>query len=145
MAPVDKYPPLVTARSPSYQRARDELAKPSPPGDAAVVALVGRLVEAEHEAARATRAAGLADAAAEHGARAQALGELISALGGSAPRPEESRDILTHGADAVARGPDPVAELRAMREELDALYADAARDPQLTAEQRRAIEALAPG
>jgi len=137
-------PPLITPRSPSYERARRELAHPSPPGDEAIVALVGRLVEAEYDAARATRAAGAQSAAADHESRAAALGALIAELGGSPPRPEESRDLLTHGEREVTGSPNPTAVLRAMRDELAALYAEAARDPHLSDAQRAAIQALVP-
>ncbi len=137
-------PPLITPRSPSYERARRELAHPSPPGDDAVIAAVGRLVEAEHDAARASRAAGASGAAADHEARAAALGQIISDLGGSPPRSDESRDLLTHGEREVQGSADPTSVLRAMRDELAAMYADAARDPQLSDAQRAAIQKLAP-
>src|SRR5262249_58290403 len=107
-------PPLISSRSPSYERARREHAHPSPPGNEAAVALLGRLVEAEHDAAAATRAAGRPDAAAEHEARAGSLGALIADLGGSAPRPEESRDILVHGTRETESAADPAAALPAI-------------------------------
>src|SRR5262249_57145565 len=136
-------PPLISSRSPSYERARREHAHPSPPGDEAVVALLGRLVEAEHDAAAATRAAGQPDAAAEHESRAQSLGALIADRGGSAPRPEESRDILVHRTREAPGAADPGAALRAMLSELATLYADTLGDPQLGDKERSALQALA--
>jgi hypothetical protein len=154
----DPLPPLISPRSPSYERARRELAHPSPAGDADVIAVLGQLVEAEHGASRACQAAAqatrdpalaarIAAAAAEHQARLAALGELVTGLGGSPPRPEESREILTHGADEVSRATSDegiVAALRAMREELGVLYAAAAADGRIDAARRSALAALAP-
>jgi hypothetical protein len=152
MADDKPLPPLITARSPSYERARRELANPSPAGDAAVVALLSRLVEAEYDAERASLGAAtrepdlaeLRDAAADHAARRHALEGLVRSLGGSPPRLDESRELLTHGADAVARAPDVMATLRAMRDELAAVYSEATRDPHLNDQQRAAVKALAP-
>lgn len=132
--------PLITSRSPSYERAREERAHPSPPGDEAVVALLARLVELEHDAARAVVAA--AGDPADHVQRARAVGELIEALGGSPPRPEESRALLENGAAEVARSADPQATLGAMRAELAAAYAETARDPSLSEEQRDVLRRL---
>lgn len=82
--------------------------------------------------------------AADHESRAASLGDLITELGGSPPRPEESRELLTHGEREVKGSADATAVLRAMRDELAALYAEAARDPQLNEAQRGAIQKLAP-
>lgn len=133
--PDDK--PLITSRSPSYERARREHEHPSPPGDEAVVALLGRLVELEHDAARAVVAAG--EDPTNHLLRARGLGEVIDDLGGSPPRPEESRELLMNGAAEVRRSGDVPATLAAMRAELTAAYEEAARDPALNDAQREAL------
>ena len=57
MAPDDKNPPLVSPRSPSYERARAEQANPSPPGEAQVVAILNGLTALEVESARTSKAA----------------------------------------------------------------------------------------
>src|SRR5262245_39093126 len=100
MAPDDKNPPLVSAQSPSYGRAQAEAANPAPIGPAQTVAVLNGLAAAEHEGERASRAAahaakdrgiaiGLRLEIAEHKGRAQALDEMIRALGGSSPREDE--------------------------------------------------------
>jgi hypothetical protein len=132
--------PLITSRSPSYERAQKERENPSPPGDEAVIALLARLVELEHDAARAVVAAG--DDPTNHLLRARGLGEMIDELGGSPPRPEESRELLANGAAEVARSTDAQATLGAMREELAAAYDEAARDPALTEAQRDALRKM---
>jgi hypothetical protein len=158
MADDKHLPPLISPRSPSYERARRELKNPSPSGDADMIALLNQLVEAEQDASRASLAASQAlhdaalarrvgEAAAEHQARIHALGELVAALGGSPPRPEESREILTHGADEVTRATSDEAilsTLRAMRDELVALYTQAARDERLDPARRASLAALSP-
>jgi hypothetical protein len=137
--PDDK--PLISPRSPSYDRARREREHPAPPGDDAVIAVLARLVELEHDAARAVVAA--AGDPADHLLRARAVGDLIEGVGGSPPRPEESRELLANGAAEVARSDDPEAVLRRMRAELAAAYEEAAREPLLTDEQRAALRRMA--
>jgi hypothetical protein len=87
------------------------------------------------------------DAAQTQEARREALGQVIEALGGSAPRSEECREILTHAAQAIAcAGSDPgaaMAALRAMQDELGAAYAAALRSPRLDAAQRASLVELA--
>ena len=159
------YPPLITARSPSYERARRELAHPAPVGDAGVVAILGKLYEAEENARAALAAAAevvatpglsaqLADAANVHAERRDALGALVVARGGLPPKPEQVRQLLEHGEDAVrnwvlgdgARDVDEAVlqQLVAMRRELEAAYAEAIGDPDLGDAQRDAVRALAP-
>jgi hypothetical protein len=127
---ADDKRPLVSPRSPSFERAQKERAHPSPPGDEVAIAALSRLAELEHDAARTLAAAGEPGAAAEHTGRAARLGELVAQLGGSAPRVDESRNLLTPGGD--------------LRAQLAAAYAEAAATPQLTAEQRAALERLMP-
>jgi len=122
--------PLISPRSPTYERARREGDQPAPV-DSTAVAVLARLVEAEHGAVHALRDAGFEDEAAAHEQRAGKLGAMIGELGGSAPRPEESRGILTRGAD-----------LDRMRRELAAEYTQAASDTALDEEQRSQLAAL---
>jgi hypothetical protein len=158
MSVEDPYPPLMSPRSPSYERARRELLHPSPSGDPAVVALLAQLSEAEDNAGQvcarvlaklsegplATRVQ--ADAAT-HQARRAALGELITALGGSPPRSDECRKILDRGIEAAARAdsqPTAIAALKIMRDQLSAAYDEAIRSPLLDAAQRASLGQLAP-
>lgn len=132
--------PLITSRSPTFERAQKERAHPSPPGDEAVVAVLARLVELEHDAARAVVAA--REDPTDHVLRAKGLGEMIEELGGSPPRAEESRELLHNGAAEVSRSADAQATLRAMRDELAAAYAEAAADPALSEAQRDALRKM---
>jgi len=155
----------MTPRSPSYERARHELAHPSPVGDAGLVALLDELIESEEDARRACNAglAAVTDpvvadtlraASTAHAERRDALGGLVTALGGSPPRPDECRELLAHGASEVTgwaiEGPmrsvkDAVlATLAAMRSELKARYRAAIDDPMLDASRRAALGQLAP-
>ena len=150
--------PLISPRSPSYARAREELRHPSPTGDPEVVAVLARLSEAEENARRGcarlagivgdeTLAEELRDDASTHQARREALVELIEALGGSAPRPEECRVILRDADEAVASArseADAVAARGLIRTGLRAVYAEALRGPRLDEAQRAAIGALGP-
>jgi hypothetical protein len=129
--------PLISSRSPSYERARHEREHPSSPGDDAVIAVLGHLVELEHDAARALVAAG--EDPTNHLLRARGLGEVIDDLGGSPPRPEESRELLRNGAEEVRRSGDVAATLAAMRDELSDAYDEAARDPVLNDAQHDAL------
>jgi hypothetical protein len=119
--------PLITPRSPSYERAREEEKHPSPPGDAQVIAVLGRLVEAEHEATRAWTDEGAKEELRRQGARLSRLSEMITRLGGSPPRPEEGRSLLAAGKTAGA-----------LAEEYRRAQADAALSP----EQREALAKL---
>ena len=127
------FPPLVTGRSPSYERARAERAHPSPTADPTVVAALARLFELEEEARAAYALAAEASASDEalatklqasadsHAQKRATLGQQIEELGGAPPRLEECRRLLTHGADAVARAAGSATlrdELRALEDEL---------------------------
>jgi hypothetical protein len=50
MSDAKPYPPFITSRSPSYERARQERQHPTPAGDAQVVAVLSALAEAEENA-----------------------------------------------------------------------------------------------
>ncbi len=134
----DSTPPLVTPRSPSYERARQEHEHPSPPGDAQVIAVLSRLIEAQVGVAQALRAADAEDEATQHEGRARALGQMIEALGGSPPRPGELRSILRHDAGEVERAsPEQRHEiLRELRDELAAEVGQALADEALSDAQR---------
>ena len=134
------FPPLISDRSPSYERARAERANPSPTADPIVVATLARLFELEEEAAQAYLAAAEASASDEalalqlqgsaeaHAQARTALGERLEALGAAPPREGECRPLLAHGAEAVKRAPDAAAraaELRALEHELSAAHAAA--------------------
>jgi hypothetical protein len=107
-------PPLITSRSPSYERAREERRNPAPTSDPELVAMIARVAEAEDNAREAfataaaqvvdgTLAERLAAQAGIHAARLEALGERLEQLGAARPRPGESRAILAHGAKDVQR------------------------------------------
>lgn len=156
--PADKpYPPFVTNQSPSNARGRAEYTHPTPSGDAQVVAIYARLSEAEENArsvcatvadllADRARAEQVLDEAAEHQSHRDALGELIHALGGSAPRAEECRKILLHGPESVARGSsdlESLAVLALTRAELRAEYDQASTSAELDDGSRVALARLA--
>ncbi len=153
------YPPFISPRSPSYERSIWERKHPSSTGDPQVIVLFARLSEAEQNASEAcakvagllmdrTVAARVRDGADVHRARREALAELIEALGGSAPRPEECREFLPHGAQAIARAEYDIdaamAALSVMRTELSAAYVEALGSPCLDDARRASLVELAP-
>jgi hypothetical protein len=150
---------LISPRSPSYERAWRELSEPGQFGDAATVALLARLSEAEqnaHEVCSALQSQLGADPLAEtvrehaalHAARRAALGELVERLGGSAPTPEECRPLLSgalYAAEAATSAEQAKQSLLRMREELRAEYAaalDAPEGAHVPPAQRDALAAL---
>ena len=154
----DPYPPLISPRSPSYERAWREFPQPSDEANAELVALVARLSEAEQNAGSlcASMAARLDDdELAEvlrdrsdlHQARRQALGKLIERFGGSPPTDAECRTILTRTSDA-ADPADSTADveraLEILRDELGGEYRAALAHERLEEAQRSALSALAP-
>lgn len=158
----DNYPPLISPRSPSYERARYEFLHPTRFGDAGTVAALSRLSEAEHDAHRLcerlapllgeTRAAGMVrEHVSVHAARRQALAEMIEELGGSAPTPQESRVLLSAASDAAERASSAEQAREAltlMREELEAEYEAVLHGDDLNGlnpEQRAAVVGLMPG
>ncbi|HEX7476635.1 MAG TPA: hypothetical protein VF331_02395 [Polyangiales bacterium] len=153
------YPPFISPRSPSYERSIWERKHPTFTGDPEVIALFARLSEAEENAREACAkvaqrltddivGAQVRDGAEMHRTRRAALAELIEALGGSAPRLEECRELLPHAAQAIASAEyDSRAAMTAlgvMRTELSAAYAEAFRSPCLDAAQRASLVELAP-
>ncbi len=154
--PDDKNPPLMSSSSPSYERAREEARHPSDVGPAQQVAVLEQLFEAEDNGRLANlRAATTLKDPAEahtradgHAAHQHALAGMITALGGAAPREGETRQILAHGVDDVARAPgdSEVNEaLRLVENDLAAAYVAALTDPHLGDAQRDALELLSPG
>lgn len=130
---------LITDRSPSYERAREEHRHPSPVGEAQAVAVMNRLIEVEIAAARVFTAAmrqaqdaafadELRTSAAAHDARRAQLTSLVEARGGSPPREGEGpshfevveREIWHAVTDDTVR-----AALQDLRAELADTYATA--------------------
>jgi hypothetical protein len=162
MATSNENLPLISYRSPSYERARRELAHPSPTTDPRIIALLAFLVEAEDNARVAYAKAAtlvsdedfyeqLESAAGTHEERENDIGRLITELGGSPPRPGECRRVLeVEEADLAeaARELDPdhavLGVLRELREKLSSLYQRTAADPLLSPAQQSAVKHLAP-
>ena len=126
----EEYPPLITDRSPSYERAREERKHPSP---AAAPHEIARLVwdfeRFEHArktyaaAAAAARDASLAERcaakAAAHEAHRDELAAEIEALGGTPPRLEDVHASLEYGPYDIADARDD-RDLEAALSGLDA-------------------------
>jgi hypothetical protein len=149
------YPPLISPRSPSYERAWREFPHPTQDEGAETVALLARLSEAEQNASSLclrmlpalTDAGPVREHADLHAARRQALGELVERFGGSPPTDADCRVLLTRAADAatqVVSADDAQRVLTTMREELAAEYASALATERLDAPTRAALRALAP-
>lgn len=85
----DKDPPLITSKSPSMRRAREEWEHPSETADPEVVAALCSIVEVERATAAAYRAAGRDDQASRHEERADRVASIVSDLGGAAPGAED--------------------------------------------------------
>lgn len=154
----DSYPPLVSPRSPSYERAWAYFSRPAAHSDPQLIAQLAQLSEAEQNASQAcsmvTTMLGndpfadiVRDHAGLHEARNQALGKMIERLGGSAPRVGECRELLTDGLAAVARADSKATArqaLKIVRDELRAMYDAAIESGSFDAEQREALSTLAP-
>jgi len=154
----DRYPPLISPRSPSYSRAWRAFHPPSDEKNAATVALLARLSEAEGNASRICKQVAPllgADPFAElvhdhgelHNARRQALAKLIERIGGAAPTDAESRVILTQSCDAaghVVSVRDAKRVLNVMRSELGREYDAALQNRELDTTQRSALADLVP-
>jgi hypothetical protein len=152
------YPPLISPRSPSYERAWREFPHPTQDEGAETVALLARLAEAEQNASSLCRRmlpavseAGLAEVVREHAdlhaARRQKLGELVERFGGSPPTDAECRVLLTRAADdagQVVSQDDAQRVLTTMRDELAAEYNSALATERLDPPTRDALRALAP-
>jgi len=149
----ERSPPLVSPRSPSNARAQADLEDPEL-GDAGVIAALQRLYEAHDNARRAYAAAAgrlsdqraqqeLRAAAVTLGAHGERVAELIEGLGGLAPRPDEVRDVLAHGAEDVARAADHAAvqaAIQAVDEDLAAARREARATPGLSPDVAAALE-----
>lgn len=151
-------PPLISPRSPSYERAWREFPQPSDARVAEIVALLARLSEAEQNAASIClhMAAALSedeladvvhDMGTLHAARRQALGKLIERFGGSPPTDSECRMILPQASDAaelVQTSADAERVVTLLRKQLAEQYDEALRTKCLDDAQRAAVAALAP-
>lgn len=150
------YPPLVSNRSPSIERARREHAHPSPTADPDLIARLNRLVEAEHNAAAMVATAvdlardpaladELAAMAAVHQEHARTLADVVSALGGAAPRPDQSAQVLSRSPGDLAyvqSDAELLAMLAATTDELIARYDDDVSHPALPAESAQVVAQL---
>jgi len=132
--------PLMSDRSPSYERAQSGTDE-APVVGAQVVALLSRLWEAEDNAAGALDQAGTN--AAVHRAHQAVLAKLIVAHGGSPPRADEARPILTHAADVARAGATLPRALEQLYAELHTVYTKALASPHLDDALRAALTALA--
>lgn len=151
------YPPLISNRSPSVERARREHEHPSPTTDPELIARLNRLVEAEHDAAGMVNAAmdiardpALADElvamAALHQEHARTLADVVSALGGAAPRADQSTQVLSRSPGDLAYVQSDIellAMLAATADELIARYDDAVSHPSLPSESAQVVAQLA--
>lgn len=146
--------PLISERSPSYARARHEHAHPSPTTDPDEIAVLNRLVEAEHQAAAVCTAAAqvlgvtlaahaqaevMADLAAHHEGHVHALERVIAELGAAAPRPVQRECVLARDPADIHYLQDAAAiaaAVAATEDELCARYADALARPAMPAAAR---------
>jgi hypothetical protein len=147
-------PPLISERSPSYARARDERAHPAPTADPQEIAVLNRLVEAADHAAAVCAAAAevlaeslaaraqaevVADLCALHAQQLDELASVIEDLGASAPRPGERERVLTRDPADIHYLQDPAAVLAAVdatADELGARYGEALARPAMPAPAR---------
>lgn len=152
-----RFLPLVSPRSPSYARARSELAH-STSSEAVSVAGLNRLVEAENDARRVcqqitaeTQESSLHDLAVHlasiHADRQRLVGDLVRWLGGTPPDPEDSRATLQYGPDYFAGISVPtevMAALRKMYAEIRSEYLRQATELELSSGIRHALHDLCP-
>lgn len=135
--------PLISDRSPSYARARNERENPSATADPEEIAVLNRLVEAEAHAAAicaaavevlseslgaADRAETVADLCALHEEHVHGLGDTIAELGASAPRDGERERVLSRDpADIhyIQDATEVLAAVSTAEDELAARYRDA--------------------
>jgi hypothetical protein len=143
--------PLISERSPSHARARHEHAHPSPTADPEEIAVLNRLVEAEHQAAAVCAAAAqalgaaldaraqaeiVADVGALHEGHVHALARVIAELGAAAPQPGQRERVLGRDPADIPYLQDAAAILQAVdatEDELGARFADALARPGMPA------------
>lgn len=136
--------PLISDRSPSYARARNERENPSSTVDPDEIAVLNRLVEAEDHAAAicaaavevlaeslnaGDRAETVADLCALHEEHVHDLSDVIAELGASAPRPGERERVL---------GRDP-ADIHYIQDATEVLAAVSTSEDELAARYRDAL------
>lgn len=157
--------PLISERSPSYARARQEWAHPSPATDPEQIAVLNRLVEAAHQAGEVCTAAARAlgagpgtapgavagahtageimiEMGAHHEAQVNALANAIAELGAAAPRPEQREHVLARDPADIEYMQDPAAILAAVaatEDELCARYAEALARPGMPAPAKEVL------
>lgn len=149
--------PLISERSPSYVRARQEHAHPAPTADPEEIAVLNRLVEAGDHAAAVCAAAAqalgaalgahaqaevLADLCAHHETQVHELTGAIAELGAAAPRPGQRERVLTRDPADIHYLQDAAAILAAVdatEDELGARHADALARPGMPAPARAVL------
>jgi hypothetical protein len=155
------YPPLITPRSPSYERAGQEfLGSSERDARSKQVALgvLSELCDAERDASDVCSkisalltdddlAEVVRDRGELHDARRQGIGKLIEQLGGSPPASDSSRPILVQTLDSISRtnaDAMPEQSLALLHKELSAVYQAAMSNENLDQEQRSALATFAP-
>ena len=158
MSDDETYPPLISPRSPSYERAWTEFLHPTARNSGPALAVLSELCDAEQNASEAclTLATLLShspfadvvrDRGALHDARRQGIGKLMERLGGSAPAPDNARVVLVQTMDSIASASSDKAakqSLALLHKELSAAYEAAMQNESLDPQQRRALVGLAP-
>ena len=139
-----------------YRRMAKGWRWPAPP-DALAIAELSRVVELHHRMAAAIRVAvqrsdpgdqqRLRKQCSEQTRLAQAVGELVTELGGSPPRPEESSLDLPRGPRAMSSARDQGELMDFVCEDLDHLAAahqKLASSSEIPAAMLQRLEALSP-
>ncbi len=147
--------PLVSSRSPSYERAQHEHDHPSPAPDPELIAALNHLVELEHEAqAAAVAAAGRIQERGEHddpklwGQRhEQALTRLnkhVTELGASPPSDSSGRSLPYEATDFAYRDGDEAVRGAAAENmaALSAAYDRAIANQHVTGDSRQLLVEL---
>jgi hypothetical protein len=155
------YPPLITPRSPSYERAGREFLQSSARDDRSkqvALGVLSELCEAERVAsavcAKASTLLGDDDCAEVvrdrgdlHDARSQGISKLIERLEGSLLAVESSRPILVQALDSISRASsDSMAKysLELLHNELSEVYEAAMQNEALDEEERSVLVRFAP-
>lgn len=156
------YPPFITPRSPSYERAEQEFLHASTRdahSEQAARGILGQLCEAERDASEVCAkmstllddeelAEVVHDRGELHEARCQGIGKMIERLGGSASTAGSAQPRLTQTLDAASGASTDTSAKQAlalMHKELSAVYRDASRNENLDQQQRSALASFAPG
>ncbi len=154
---MNQHRPLISERSPTYQRAQRGAFDPIEETEAQTVGTLGHLVELERDMIAAILAVRnrLADSVGrgpldemlvDHADRLPLLEQQIRELGGAPPDPGERAGELPRDAGDIAYLGDDREALRALAEDHEALadrYREALSPPSLTANARRMLEMFA--